>query len=148
MKTWQNATVTMTLAMLASGCAVDESSVFQAKPLEYMKEVPVSEQSKKLDAEVMTFVRDQYAISSAHYYEVSGEIPWIAISKSVQNQMAEKSFQRKMFEWWEPGIDFVEVYPQGNQGDAFGLAMPKNTKSSSNKLVAFYFLKTPAGAKK
>ncbi len=147
MKTWQNTTVALALAMLVSGCAVDESSVFQPKPLEYLKEVPASEQSKKLDADLTAFVRDQYAIRSVHYYEVSGEIPWIAISKSVQNQMAEKSFQRKTFEWWEPGIDFVEVYPQGTQGDAFALAMPKNTRSSANKLVGFYILKSPSGAK-
>ena len=80
-------------------------------------------------------------------YQVPGEIPWIAVSKSVQNQMAEKSIQRTMFAWYEPGIDFVDIYPQGKKA-AFALAMPKGTNPSAEKLVGLYILSTPTAMKK
>ena len=148
MRTWKYARILVTLAMMVSGCGMGKSTVFQPKPLDGMKEVPASAESKKLDAEVTAFLRNKYAIASARYYQVPGEIPWIAVSKSVQNQMAEKSIQPVMFEWYEPGIDFVEVYPQGNNGAAFAVAMPKGTKSSSDKLVGFYVLSAPAATAK
>ena len=132
--------------MFAWGCGMAETKVFQPKPLDGMKEVPVSEDSKKLDAEAIAFFRDQFSIESARYYQVPGEIPWIAVSKSVQNQMAEKSIQRTMFDWYEPGIDFVEVYPQGNNGAVFAVAMPKGTNPSADKLVGFYVLSAHAAA--
>ena len=117
-----------------------ETRVFQPKPLDGMKEVPVSEESRKLDAEATAFFRDHFTIKSARYYRVPGEIPWIAVSKSVQNQMAEKSIRRTMFDWYEPGIDFVEVYPQGSDGAAFAVAMPKGANPGADKLVGFYVL--------
>jgi len=147
MRTWKNAKIVVALTMTAWGCGVAETTVFQPKPLDSMKEVPATEDSKKLDAEVTAFLRNKYAIASARYYQAPGEIPWIAVSKSVQNQMAEKSIRRTMFEWYEPGIDFVEVYPQGKNGAAFAVAMPKGTKSSADKLVGFYVLSAPAAAK-
>jgi len=82
---------------------------------------------------------DKYTIASARYFAVPGEVPWFAVSKSVQNQMAETSIQRVIFEWNDPGIDFVEVYPQGD--GAFAVAMPKGTKSSAEKLIGFYVLR-------
>jgi len=123
------------------------SAVPQPRPLDGMKEVPASAESKKLDQELTTFLRGKYSISSGRYYEVPQEIPIIAVFKSVQNQMAEKSIQRKMFEWHEPGIDFVEVYPQGQDGSAFAVAMPKGTKGNQVKLAGFYVLSTAAAAK-
>jgi hypothetical protein len=147
MKTWKNAKFVVALAMLALGCGMAESVVFQPKPLDGVKEVAAGEGSKKLDAEVTAFLRNKHVIASARYYLVPGEYPWIAVSKSVQNQMAEKGIQRVMFDWYEPGLDFVEVYPQGKSGAAFAVAMPKGTKSSAEKLVGFYVLSAP-GAKK
>ncbi|HLK63430.1 MAG TPA: hypothetical protein VKU19_08320 [Bryobacteraceae bacterium] len=146
MRPWKNASIVVALAMSAWGCGMAEIKVFQPKPLDNLKEVPATDDSKKLDAEVTAFLRNQYAIASARYYQAPGEIPWIAISKSVQNQMAEKSIQRTMFDWYEPGIDFVEVYPEGK--NAFAVAMPTGTKSNADKLVGFYILSANAAAKK
>jgi hypothetical protein len=134
------ARIVVGLTLLAWGCGMAESPVVEPKPLEQMKEVSASADSKKLDAEVTAFLRDKYTISSARYYQTPGEIPWIAVSKNVQNQMKEKSIERKLFEWYEPGLDFVEVYPQGKNGGAFAVAMPKGTKSDAQKLVGFYVL--------
>jgi hypothetical protein len=147
MKTWKNARIVAALALLAWGCGMAENTVFQPKPLDGMKGVAAAENTRQLDAEVTAFLRNKYAIASAHYFEVPGDIPWIAVSKSVQNQMAEKSIQRTMFAWYEPGIDFVEVYPEGKNGAAFAVAMPKGTKSGSDKLVGFYVLSAPAASK-
>jgi hypothetical protein len=149
MTKWKNTitVVGVALAMLlAWGCGMAETSVFQPKLVNGMKEVPASEDSEKLDAEALAFFRDQFSIDSARYYQVPAEIPWIAVSKSVQNQMAELSIQRTMFEWYEPGIDFIEVYPQGNDASAFAVAMPKGTNPSADKLVGFYGLSAPATA--
>lgn len=141
-------TLVVVLAMLPWGCGMTESKVFQPKPLDDMKEIPDSKDSKKLDAEAIAFFRDQFSIESTRYYLVPGKIPWIAVSKSVQNQMAEKSIQRTMFEWYEPGIDFIEIYPQGNNGTAFAVAMSKGTNLNADKLVGFYVLCAPAAAQK
>lgn len=131
------------LAVFAWEYGMTETVVFQPKPLDSMKEVSASKDSEKLDAEVIAFFRDQFSIKSARYYQVPGEIPWIAVSKSVQNQMAARSIQQTMFEWYEPGIDFIEVYPQGNHGAAFAVAMPKGANLSADKLVGFYVLSAP-----
>jgi hypothetical protein len=142
MKRWKNKRIVVVLAlvMLSWACDKVETKVFRPKPLDSMKEVQVSEESKKLDAEVLTFFRDQFSIKSAHYYLLPGEIPWIAFSKSVQNQMAEKLIRRTVFDWYEPGIDFIEVYPQGNNDTVFAVAMPKGTNPSADKLIGFYVL--------
>ena len=138
--------MTLMLAIVACEVGVTETRVFQPKPLDGMNEVPASKDSEKLDAEAIAFFRGRFSIQSARYYRVSGKIPWIAVSKSVQNQMAEKSIQRTMFEWYEPGIDFVEIYPQGNNGAAFAVAMPKETDLNADTLVGFYVLSAPAAA--
>lgn len=148
MRLWKNTgiIVTLMLAIVAWECGMTETKVFQAKPLDSMKEVPASKDSEKLDAEATAFFRGRFLIQSARYYQVSAKVPWIAISKSVQNQMAEKSIQRTMFEWYEPGIDFVEIYPQANDSAAFAVAMPKDTNLNADKLVGFYVLSAPAAA--
>ncbi|WP_320043228.1 hypothetical protein [uncultured Desulfobacter sp.] len=120
-----------------------ETMIFQPKPIEGMIKVPASADSGKLDQEVKTFCRGQFAIGSASYYQVAGEIPWLAISKSIQNQMAAKSIERTMFDWYEPGIDFIEIYPQGKNGGAFALAMPKESNLGADKLIGFYILTSP-----
>ena len=43
---------------------------------------------------------------------------WVAISKNVENQMLEKSINRVPFEWTNPDMDFVDVYPQGDSAFA------------------------------
>ncbi|BDC47811.1 hypothetical protein F183_A01270 [Bryobacterales bacterium F-183] len=138
MTKWKSAKTVLGLAVLAWGCSMAEAALFEPKPLDGAKATEASEATKKLDAEVTAFLRDKYSIASARYYTVAGEIPWIAVSKNVQNQMAEKGIKKVMFEWYEPGLDFVEVYPQGKQG--FALAMPKGRKSDSEKLIGFYTL--------
>jgi hypothetical protein len=148
MQLWKGARIAVAVAIVTWGCGMADITVFQPKPLDRMKEVPGSADSKKLDAEVTAFLRNKYVIASAHYYQTPGEIPWIAVSKSVQNQMAEKSIQRTMLEWYEPGIDFVELYPQGKNGAAFAVAMPKGTKSDADKLVGYYVLSAPGAASK
>ena len=140
-------TTLMALVVLSWGCGMAEVKVFQPKPLDGMKEAAASADSRKLDAEVTAFLRDKFAIASARYYQVPAEIPWIAVSKTVQNQMAEKSIKRTMFEWYEPGIDFVEIYPQGKDGAAFAVAMPKGASPGGEKLVGFYALSAPATKK-
>lgn len=149
MRLWKNTgiIITLVLAIFTWEYGMTETRIFQPKPLDGMKEVPTSKDSEKLDAEAIAFFRGKFSIQSAHYYQVPGEIPWIAVSKSVQNQMAEKSIQRTMFEWYEPGIDFIEVYPQGNNGAAFAVAMPKGANLSADKLVGFYVLSAPAAAR-
>ena len=104
-----------------------------------MKEVPASDKSAGLDAEVQAFLRDRFTIESARYYVLPGDVPWLAVSKSVENQMAERSIRRTIFEWYEPGLDFVEVYPQGD-AEAFAVAMPKDGPTSEAKLIGFYRL--------
>lgn len=105
-----------------------------------MKQSPANAETEKLDAEVTAFLRDSYEIESARYFRVAGEVPWIAVSKSIRNQMAQKSIQSVMFDWYEPGIDFVDVYPQGSDG-AFAVAMPQGSQSGADKLIGFYVLK-------
>lgn len=144
MKPWNNAKMVVALAIVAWGCGMAESAIFQPKPPDGINEVSASDDSKKLDAELTAFVRGKYAIASAHYYHASSDAPWIAISKSVQNQMAAKSIQKMMFPWYEPGLDFIEIYPQGKNGAAFALAMPKNADFDGDKLIGFYVLSTPA----
>jgi hypothetical protein len=147
MSTWKYAKVA-TFALLTWGCGMAESVEFQPKPPDGASTVGAGAETGKLDADVTALLRDKYAIVSARYYRVAGDVPWLAVAKSVQNQMAQKSIQRTMLDWYEPGIDFIEIYPQGTSGAAFALAMPKGTKTNSDKLVGFYVLGTPAGAKK
>lgn len=138
----------LALALTPGGGVLAMSGVFQPVPLETMRAVPVTNESRKLDAEVIVFLRGKYKIKSGHYYQVPAEIPWIAVSKSIQNQMAEKSIPKQLFEWYEPGLDFVEIYPQSKSDIAFAVAMLKGTKSNSKKLVGFYVLAVPAAAPK
>ena len=133
----------MAVVLMAWGCSMAETNVFRPKPLEGMVEVAASEQSEALDAEATAFLRGRYAIESARYYHLEGEVPWIALSKSVQNQMAERSIERTLFEWYEPGLDFTEVYPQGPDA-AFAIAMPGASAPDAEKLVAFYVLRAPS----
>ena len=60
---------------------------------------------------------------------------WVAISKNVENQMLEKSINRVPFEWTNPDMDFVDVYPQGDS--AFAVAMYSKTASSKVKVVGY-----------
>ena len=118
------------------------TKIFQPKPLEGMQKIPASNKSKRLDREVTTFLRNKYSIQSARYFLVPEDIKWISISKSVQNQMLEKSIQRAQWNWHKPGIDFIDVYLQNNNTVAFAIAMPKESPSNEKKLVGFYLLKS------
>lgn len=148
MRTCRNIkTAIILLAMTTWGCGMAEVKVTQPKPLGGMKEVAASGDTRKLDAEVTKFLRDKFAIVSARYYQASAEAPWISISKSVNNQMADKSIRQTMFAWYEPGLDFIEVYPQGKDGGGFALAMPAGTDPNGEKLIGFYVLGPPSAKK-
>ena len=140
MKGWDNSAIVVAVVMLIGGCRMTQSAVFQAKPLESMKAVPASESTHALDTELTAYLRGRYLLVSASYYRAPAMIPWLAISKSVQNQMAEMSIQPAIFEWNEPGVDFIEVYPQEKHDAAFAVAMPRGSKSDAEKLVGFYVL--------
>jgi hypothetical protein len=142
----QHARISLAFALLLWGCHLAESAIVEPKPLASAKELTAGDESKKLDADVIEFVRGRYTIVSARYYRIGADVPWVAISKNVQNQMAEKSIKRVMLDWYEPGIDFVETYPQGQEGAAVAVAMPKGAKSSAEKIVGYYVL--GPGAKK
>jgi hypothetical protein len=143
-KFWSSVVV---IAFCAWGCGMAETRVIQPKPPDGTKEVKPSGETRILDAEVKTFLRDEFTIVSARYFQPASAIPWISISKSVQNQMAEKSVKRTMFEWYEPGLDFVEVYPQEKNRGAFALAIPKESRLDSVRLIGFYVLSAPSAAK-
>ncbi len=145
MRRWEASRILLALGVitLISVACVAEPKIFEPRPLDAMDEVAASASTEALDAEVTAFLRGEYAIRSGRYYRAPGEIPWIAISKYVKNQMAEKSVQQTMFEWYEPGLDFIEIYPQGSQGAGFALAMPKGSDPSGEKLVGFYALGAP-----
>lgn len=91
-----------------------------------------------LHEELAKFLRDKYAIKSGHYYRFRADVPWVAISKNVQNQMAEKSVQRVIFDWNNPGYDFVDVYPQGDT--AFAVAMYSKSGAKKTRLVGYFEL--------
>jgi hypothetical protein len=93
---------------------------------------------KALDAEVAKFLRREYKIKSVIYYQLNGDIPWIAVSKNVQNQMLEKAVKKKVFAWNNPGIDLIDVYPQ--KEGAFAVAMYTKTAPDKDKLVGYYLL--------
>lgn len=88
--------------------------------------------------EVTKFLRGKYAIKSGSYYRFRGDVPWVAISKNVQNQMAEKSIERVIYHWSNPGYDFVDVYPQGDT--AFAVGMYSKNGPGKSKLVGYFVL--------
>jgi hypothetical protein len=94
--------------------------------------------AKALDSQVLGLVGKHYKIKSAHYYRVAKDMPWVAISKNVQNQMLEKKVNKGQFAWENPGIVFVEVYPQGTS--AFAVAMDGSTAKSVQKFIGYYEL--------
>ena len=117
------------------------SDVIKANPPsgEHVKAVQAASETaeiKNLIDEVTKFVRGRYTIKSGDYYRFRGDVPWVAISKNVQNQMAEKSIQRVIYEWNNPGFDFVDVYPQGDS--AFAVAMSSKSSSNKSKLVGYF----------
>lgn len=91
-----------------------------------------------LHDEVSKYLRGKYTIQSGNYYRFSKDVPWVAISKNVENQMAEKSIPRVFYEWNNPGYDFVDVYPQGNT--AFAVAMHSKSGPGKSKLVGYFVL--------
>lgn len=141
------AAVALAVTSLAWRGSMAEIKVFQPEPLGGMKEVSASADSKKLDAEAVEYFRGQFSIASARYYLTPSEIPWIAVSKSVQNQMEEKSIRRLVFDWYEPGIDFVDVYPQDNNKAAVAVVMARGTALNADRLVGYYVLSGRAAAR-
>jgi hypothetical protein len=143
MHKWRDARIPALAAAvwLTLGCGMAENkALVQPKPPANAKEIQAGDESRKLDTDVTTLLRGKYGIVSGRYFRVAGDIPWVAVAKAVQNEMAEKSIQRTMLDWYEPGIDFLEIYPQGKAGEAFAVAMPKGARSSAEKVVGYYVL--------
>jgi hypothetical protein len=130
---------------LTAGCSMAET-VTPVSPIEalggdYIKSAPASGNAKSvksLDGQLLALVGKQYKVKSSQYYKVAKDIPWIAISKNVQNQMLEKSIQKADFPWEDPGITFVEIYPQGT--GAFAVAMDDSTVDSPEKFISYFVL--------
>jgi len=145
MNQWRNARFPVAAlwaaVWLTVGCGMAENTaLIQPKAPANAKELQAGEESRKLDADVTALLRGKYSIVSARYFRVGSDIPWAAVSKAIQNEMAEKSIQRTMLDWYEPGIDFLEIYPQAKAGQAFAVAMPKGARSSAEKVVGYYLL--------
>src|SRR5438034_273280 len=96
----RRATGILVATLLLGGCTrMAESNVegivTPASPSkQYAVEVTAAQmpsETKQLDAEVTQFLRQSAAIRSVRYYKFSKDVPWIAISKDVQNQMSAKS---------------------------------------------------------
>jgi hypothetical protein len=94
--------------------------------------------TKGLDGQLLGILGKQYKIKSAHYYKVARDMSWAAISKNVQNQMLEKSISKGQFAWENPGVTFLEVYPQGTS--AFAVAMDASTAKSAQKFIGYFVL--------
>jgi hypothetical protein len=135
----------MIAGLLTTGCSMAETAT-PTSPIEalgggYIKAAPAASNAKSvkaLDGQVTGLVGKQVKILSATYYKVAKDIPWVAIAKNVQNQMLEKSVEKGKFAWEDPGITFVEVYPQGK--GAFAVAMESGSAKSAQKFVGYYVL--------
>ena len=93
---------------------------------------------KALEAQVAAAFGSKYAIMASHYFSVSTDVPWVAISKNVQNQMLERSINRTHYYKENPGVDLIDFYPQSH--GAFVLAMSKNSGRQSERLVGYFVL--------
>ena len=109
----------------------------------YVKNTNVVKSSleiEEINKEVIKYLRDDsVTIKSSHYYDFSGDVPWVAISKNVQNQMLEKSIPKAKFEWHNPGFDTIDVYQQ--KDSSFVVALFSKHVSKKTKLVGYYVLK-------
>jgi hypothetical protein len=140
---WQGAhlaTVVM-FGLLSSGCTMADTISANPPTGDHVKVVAAADAKADiavLHDEVTKYLRDKYTIQSGNYFRFSKDVPWVAISKNVENQMAEKSIERVFFEWNNPGYDFVDVYPQGNT--AFAVAMNSKSGPGKPKLVGYFVL--------
>ncbi len=124
-----------------AGCSMADTVIATSPVSKYVKALDASAagaNASALDDELTKFLRHKYKIESSSYYSFGSDIPWVAISKNVENQMLEKSVHRALFEWNNPGMDFVDVYPQDDR--AFAVAMYSKTASSKVKFVGYYVL--------
>jgi hypothetical protein len=139
---WWNAFLAATfLGLAVSGCSMADTATPKSPDEKYATLVDaksVPDAAKKLDAEVIKFVRGAYTLKSAHYYRFDADVPWVAITKDVQNQMLKKSVKRIFYEWFEPGYDLIEIYPQGKT--AFAVAMDSKTLRGEKNIVGYYVL--------
>jgi hypothetical protein len=138
-KAWWAAVI---LGLLSSGCVA--GTITATPPTgDHVKAVDVASVTADiaaLDEEVSKFLRDKYTIKSGNYFRFRADVPWVAIAKNVQNQMAEKSVQRVIYDWNNPGYDFIDVYPQGDT--AFAVAMYAKGGAGKTRLVGYFVLAT------
>lgn len=95
-------------------------------------------EQKALDAQVTKIFGSKYRIASSRYFAASADVSWVAISKSVQNQMLERSIKRSHYDSEKPGIVLVDFYPQPH--GAFVLAMDRNAGRQGERLVGYFVL--------
>jgi hypothetical protein len=127
------------MGLFMSGCSMAETITPKPPVENYAKEVAAASSpalAKALDGVVTKYLRGTYKIKSVQYYKFKSDVPWVAISKEVQNQMLEKSVKRSFFDWNEPGIDIIDVYPQGKT--AFVIAMDKKALLAKKQFVGYY----------
>ena len=127
--------------LLSSGCTMADTVTAIPPTGDHVKTVAAADAKADiamLHDEVSKYLRDKYTIESGQYFRFSKDVPWVAISKNVQNQMVEKSIQRVFFEWDNPGFDFVDIYPQGNT--AFAVAMLSKSGPGKPKFVGYFVL--------
>jgi hypothetical protein len=127
------------MGLFMSGCSMAETITPKPPVEDYAKEVAATSSpvlAKALDGVVTRYLRGTYKIKSVQYYKFKSDVPWVAISKEVQNQMLEKSVKRSFFDWNEPGIDIIDIYPQGKT--AFVIAMDKKALLSKKQFVGYY----------
>jgi len=134
-------TVAVVLGLVFSGRPLADTIVPVAPKGDHVRVIDVTAATAEVEAlrnEVTRFLRGKYRIQSETFYRFRGDVPWVAISKNVQNQMAEKSIQRAIYDWNNPGYDFVDVYPQGD--GAFAVAMSAKGDASHGRLVGYFVL--------
>jgi hypothetical protein len=148
MSTWKYAKVAA-FALLAWGCGMAESAEFQPKPPDGASTVGTGEETGKLDADVTALLRDKYAIVSARYYRVAGDVPWLAVAKSVQkSDGAENRFSGRC----SIGTSRVSISSRSIRKERAARPSPspcqRERRPIRKSYVGFYVLGVPAGAKK
>ena len=93
---------------------------------------------KALDIQITGIFGSEYMLSSSHFFTVSADVSWIAISRNVENQMSEHSVRRAHYDKENPGVVLVDFYRQPH--GAFVLAMDGTRRNQDDKLVGYFIL--------
>ncbi len=121
-----------------SGCTMKQTEQPKTPQSEYFKPTVSNAGTKALDEKLVKYLRSQYKIQSATYFQANPDFSWQQVVKPVQNEMAEKSIRGIQFDWHSAGLDLVEIFPQGQT--AFAVAMEYAEKKGGTHLVGYYVL--------